>query len=58
MDDIAKLVSEALTDFRKVAALADAAFIADSITVEITRSPHRQPKSLPHPGRWPYTPSF
>jgi len=50
MDDIDKLVSEALADFRNVAALADAAFIADSITVEIARSPHRQPKSLP-PGK-------
>jgi hypothetical protein len=50
MDDIDKLVSEALADFRNVAAMADAAFIADSITVEITRSPHRQPKSLP-PGK-------
>lgn len=47
MDDIDKLVCEALADFRKVAALADAAFIADSITVEIARSPHRQPKGLP-----------
>jgi hypothetical protein len=47
MDDIDKLVCEALADFRKVAALADTAFIADSITVEITRSPHRQPKGLP-----------
>jgi hypothetical protein len=47
MDDIDKLVSDALADFRKVAVLADAAFIADSITVEITRNPHRQPKALP-----------
>lgn len=47
MDHIDKLVSEALVDFRKVAALADAAFIADSINVEITRGPHLQPKSLP-----------
>lgn len=47
MDDIDKLVSDALTDFRKVAILADAAFIADSITVEVTRRPHRQPKGLP-----------
>jgi hypothetical protein len=47
MGDIDKLVSEALADFRKAAAMADAAFIVDSITVEIARSPHRQPTSLP-----------
>lgn len=47
MDDIDKLVSEALADFRKVAVLADAQFIADSITVEITPKPHRQPTGLP-----------
>lgn len=47
MDDIDKLVSEALADFRKVAALAHAPSIGDCITVEIMRSPHRQPKSLP-----------
>ncbi len=46
MSDLEKLVSKALTDFRKVAVLADAQFIADSISVEIMPKPH-QPKGLP-----------
>ncbi|QNI31590.1 hypothetical protein H7849_21365 [Alloacidobacterium dinghuense] len=47
MNPIDKLVSDALGDFRKVAALADAAFIADTITVEIMPKPHKPPKRLP-----------
>lgn len=46
MDQIRKLVDDALSDFRKVAVLADAAFIADSITVEILQKP-RRPIGLP-----------
>lgn len=47
MNEIEKFVSQALADFRKVAALADAEFIADSIATEIMPKPHRQPKGLP-----------
>lgn len=47
MNEIEKLVSAALADFRTVAALADAEFIADGITTEIMPKPHRQPKGLP-----------
>lgn len=50
MDEIEKLVSEGLSDFRKVAALADAEFIADGITPEIMRKPHSQPRRLPSTG--------
>ena len=45
--EIEKLVSDALGDFRKVAALADAEFIADSITVDILPKPHKSPRNLP-----------
>lgn len=47
MDEIEQLVSAALADFRKVAALADTTFSVDSIILEITRSPHQPPKGLP-----------
>jgi hypothetical protein len=50
MDALDKVVSAAMNDFRKVAALADAEFIADSITVEITPKPHKAPTALP-PGK-------
>jgi hypothetical protein len=46
MDTIRQFVSEALGDFRKVAALADAEFIADSITAEFLSKPHK-PAGLP-----------
>lgn len=46
MDMIRQFVSEALGDFRKVAALADAEFIADSITAEFLPKPHK-PTGLP-----------
>lgn len=41
MDDIRQRVAEALEDFRKVAELADAQFIADSITPEFLPRPHK-----------------
>jgi hypothetical protein len=47
MDNIDKLVSEALADFQKVAALANTKFTADSITVDIARKPHTSPRKLP-----------
>lgn len=46
MDMIAKVVSEALEDFRKVAALADSQFVADTIMAEFLPKPH-QPTGLP-----------
>jgi hypothetical protein len=42
-----ELVATALGDFRQVAKLADAEFIADSITVEIMAKPHKAPTKLP-----------
>lgn len=47
MGNIDKLVSEALSDFQKVAALAGTEFIVDGIAVEIRLKPHRQPSGLP-----------
>ncbi|MGH9350555.1 MAG: carbon-nitrogen hydrolase family protein [Terriglobia bacterium] len=41
------LVSEALSDFRKAAALASPRFSPDSIAVEIATKPHNPPKILP-----------
>jgi hypothetical protein len=49
MEMIDKLVSDALGDFRKVAALANAEFIANSIAIEITLKPHTPPKNLACP---------
>jgi hypothetical protein len=45
MDTISQLVAEALDDFRKVAVLANAEFIADTIAVEIAPKPHQPPAS-------------
>jgi hypothetical protein len=47
MDKFEEMVAEALSDFRKVAVLADAAFIVDNITTEITTKPHKSPTKLP-----------
>lgn len=47
MSTFEDFISGAISDFRKVAALADAEFIADSITVEITPKPHKAPTMLP-----------
>jgi hypothetical protein len=47
MNTLSELVSEAISDFGKVAALANAEFAADSITVEIAAKPHESPKKLP-----------
>jgi hypothetical protein len=41
------LASEAITDFAKVVALAQAEFSADWITVEILEKPHNAPRTLP-----------
>ena len=49
MDSNQQRVAEALDDFRKVAALADAEFIADSIVTEFLPKPHK-PAGLP-PGK-------
>jgi len=47
MNEIDQIVSEALADFKKVAVLADAEFMAGSIAVEILPKPHKPPGSLP-----------
>lgn len=47
MDALHQLVAAALEDFRKVAALAGAEFIAGSIAVEIAPKPHKAPATLP-----------
>ncbi|MGA3346970.1 MAG: gamma-glutamylcyclotransferase family protein [Terracidiphilus sp.] len=46
MDMIRQFVPEALSDFRKVAAMADAEFIAESIIAEYLPKPHK-PTGLP-----------
>lgn len=46
MDNIRQRVTEALDDFRKVATLAGAEFLADSITPEFLLKPHK-PSGLP-----------
>jgi hypothetical protein len=47
MNNLDELVSEAISDFTKVAGLARAEFSTDSITVEIVRKPHKAPRTLP-----------
>jgi hypothetical protein len=47
MDTLNELISNAVSDFGKVAALAHAELSIDSIIVEIFRQPHRPPTSLP-----------
>ena len=47
MDTLNELVSEAISDFRKVAALAHAELLTDRVTIEIAVKPHKSPKSLP-----------
>ena len=47
MNTFSDLVSEALSDFSKAVALAQAEFSPDSVTVEITSKPHVAPKILP-----------
>jgi hypothetical protein len=46
-DALKDLVSDTISNFRKVAALADAGLIADSIAIEITSKPHTAPSMLP-----------
>ena len=46
MNTFNELVSEAITDFGKVAALAKAEFAVDSMTIEIATKPHK-PTALP-----------
>jgi len=41
-----ELVSEAISDFRKVVALARADFPSDGITIDIALKPHRPPRPL------------
>jgi len=47
MDKLQDLVAAALDDFKKVAALADAEFLAGNIAVEILPKPHKPPTALP-----------
>jgi hypothetical protein len=47
MNTLNELVSEAITEFEKVATLANAEFPVDSMTVEIAVKPHRAPTGLP-----------
>jgi hypothetical protein len=47
MNTLDQLVSEALSDFGKVAALANAECLVESIRVEIAGRPHKAPGSLP-----------
>jgi hypothetical protein len=47
MNTLDELVSEAIDDFRKVAALAYTEFSTESLTVEISPKPHKSPRSLP-----------
>src|ERR1700722_10926655 len=47
MSDLRSNIAEALSDFRQIAALAHAEFLSDTITVELSESPHRPPSSLP-----------
>jgi hypothetical protein len=47
MNTLNELVSEAINDFGKVAALACAEFPVDGITVEIAAKPHKAPTILP-----------
>jgi len=42
-----ELVSEAITDFGKVVALANGEFLVDSMTIEIAAKPHKAPTALP-----------
>jgi hypothetical protein len=47
MSSFEDFISGTIDDFRKVAGLADAEFIANSITVEVTLKPHKAPTMLP-----------
>jgi hypothetical protein len=47
MQSLAEVVRDALRDFQIVGALADAAYVKDCITVQITSKPHQQPRTLP-----------
>jgi hypothetical protein len=47
MQTLDQVVANALRDFRTVATLADADFLADCIAVQIFRKPHESPKTLP-----------
>ena len=47
METIRQTVLEALTDFAKVAALANAEFSVEAISIEVALRPHEPPKHLP-----------
>ena len=47
MQSLTEVVRDTLRDFQTVGALADAAYVKDCITVQITPKPHQQPRTLP-----------